>query len=177
MSILFMVCNMLTGCYFCCCLCCRLNCCCGMCKNQNPWGGGPRHLHFPWQPGGADPHRHGDRWAAHTWRVFAGTMFSRVLKQRARWAPLRRMKLPLDTELRSVLPFIFLIRLGLWEGKLMLCLRATSTLSKPHTLSLTASELAYSSQFYYPSVETTAATLLISSSYITLLPYRYFLIY
>uniref|UniRef100_A0A8C8M4X4 DnaJ homolog subfamily C member 5B n=1 Tax=Oncorhynchus tshawytscha TaxID=74940 RepID=A0A8C8M4X4_ONCTS len=57
------------------------------------------------------------------------------------------------------------------------CSQLQCSAGKPHSLSLTASELAYSSQFYYPSVETTAATLLISSSYITLLPYRYFLIY
>ncbi|CAB1349817.1 unnamed protein product [Coregonus sp. 'balchen'] len=32
MSILFVVCSVLTGCYFCCWLCCCLNCCCGKCK-------------------------------------------------------------------------------------------------------------------------------------------------
>ncbi|XP_071780109.1 dnaJ homolog subfamily C member 5 [Centroberyx gerrardi] len=33
---LFVVCGLVTGCYFCCCLCCCFNCCCGKCKPRTP---------------------------------------------------------------------------------------------------------------------------------------------
>ncbi|XP_029935817.1 dnaJ homolog subfamily C member 5 [Myripristis murdjan] len=33
---LFVICGLVTGCYFCCCLCCCFNCCCGRCKPQTP---------------------------------------------------------------------------------------------------------------------------------------------
>lgn len=40
---LFIVCGILTGCYFCCCLCCCCNCCCGKCKPRPPEESGDYH--------------------------------------------------------------------------------------------------------------------------------------
>lgn len=40
---LFVVCGILTGCYFCCCLCCCCNCCCGKCKPRPPEESGDYH--------------------------------------------------------------------------------------------------------------------------------------
>nr|XP_014352003.1 PREDICTED: dnaJ homolog subfamily C member 5B isoform X2 [Latimeria chalumnae] len=35
---LFVICGLLTGCYFCCCMCCCCNCCFGKCKPKPPGG-------------------------------------------------------------------------------------------------------------------------------------------